>query len=289
MGANAYPPYPPHPRNNYLRTSPTPTSATINAVGFSTALVMFNEAQAGNRAIENLQAGVTEGAPDEEMANEFATQNEDTAEAANIIGGRSTIRQLLLFLIQQAIANPITEFHRVHKTNDESRRIATAITPQQLSDAAQRIAAVVQAERPAARPVLCGLIREQADKSIEDMRKRLQSLEAKAAKDDGKNRGRPTSQKNASGDGKKTTNKTTPKSTPKTTPKSILRTPGNAAAEKTPKKKLPKKDKSPSDNHFAALADDSNDTADDKKPRARNRQRSSSKSRKSDGSTDKAN
>lgn len=139
-GINAYPP---HPRNIYLRTSPTPTSATTNAIEFSTALVMFNEAQAGNRAIGNLQAGVTEEASDEEMDNEFATQDEDTAAAANIIGGRSTIRTLLLFLIQQAIANPITEFHRIHKLNDESKRIAVAIIPRQLSDAAQRIAAVV--------------------------------------------------------------------------------------------------------------------------------------------------
>jgi hypothetical protein len=208
--------YPPHPRNKYLRTSPTPTSATTNAIKFSTALVMFNEeAQVGNRAIGNLQAGVTEEAPDEEMDNEFATQDEDMALAANIIGGRSTIRTLLLFLIQQAIANPITEFHRVHKVNEESKRIAAAIIPRQLSDAAQRIAAVVQAERPADRPVLCGLIREHANKSIEEMRKRLQSLEAKAANDSGKNSGRPPTQKKGSGNGNK---KTTTKSTPKTNP-----------------------------------------------------------------------
>jgi len=248
---------------------------------------MFNEAQARNQAIGNLQAGVTEEASDEEMDNEFATQDEVTAAAAFIIGGRSTIRTLLLFLIQQAITNPIMEFHRIHKLKDESKRIAVAIIPRQLSDAAQRIAAVVQAERPADRPVLCGLIREHADNSIEEMRKRLQSLKAKAANDNGKNSGRPTTQKKVSGDGNK---KTTTKSTPKTTPKSILRTPGIAAATKPPnKKKSPEHAKSPSDNHFAALADDSNDTADDKKPRARNRRKSSSKSRKSGGSTNKAN
>ena len=130
------------------------------------------------------------------MGNEFATQDENTAAATNIVGGRSTIRVLLLFLIQQAIANPITEFHRVHKVNDESKKIAVAIIPRQLSDTAQRIAAVVQAERPADRPVLCGLIREQADKSIEEMRKRLQLLEAKVAQDKGKHSGRPTTPKN---------------------------------------------------------------------------------------------
>ena len=93
-------------------------------------------------------------------------------------------------------------------------------------------------------------------------------------------------QKTFSGDGNK---KTTTKSTPKTTTKSILRTPGTAAATKPPnKKKLPETAKSPSDNHFTALDNDSNDAANDKKPRARNRQRSSSKSRKSGGATNKS-
>ena len=61
------------------------------------------------------------------MDNEFAMQYKNTAAAANIVGRRSMIRTLLLFLIQKAIANPITEFHRVHKVNDESKRIAVAI------------------------------------------------------------------------------------------------------------------------------------------------------------------
>ena len=109
------------------------------------------------------------------------------------------------------------------------------------------------------------------------MRKRLQSLKATAAKDNGKNSGCPTTQKNASGDGNKKT------------PKSILRTPNTAAAKKPPQKKWLEIAKSPSDNHFAALANNSNDTADDKKPCAQNRLRSSSKSKKSDDSTSKAN
>ncbi len=171
--------------------------------------------------------------------------------------------------------------------NNELKRIAVAIIPRQLLDAAQRIATVVQAERPTDRPVLCELIREQTDKSIEEMWKRLQTLETKAAQDNGKNSGRPTTPKNASGNGNK---KRTMKSTPKTTTKSILRTPGTAAATKPPnKKKSPENAKSTSDNHFAALANNSNDTSGDKKPHTRNQQRSSSKSRKSGGTTNKSN
>ncbi len=119
------------------------------------------------------------------------------------------------------------------------------------------------------------------------MQKCLQSLEAKAAQDNGKNSGCPTTPKNASGDGNK---KTTTKSTPKTTTKSILRTPGTVLATKpSNKKKSLENAKSPSDNHSAALADNSNDTSGNKKPRARNRQRSSSKLRKSGGTTNKSN
>jgi hypothetical protein len=119
------------------------------------------------------------------------------------------------------------------------------------------------------------------------MQKRLQTLEAKAAQDNGMNSGRPTTPKNASGDGNK---KRTMKLTPKTTTKSILRTPGTAVTTKPPnKKKSPENAKSTSDNHFAALAGNSNDTSGDKKPRAQNRQRSSSKSRKSGGTTNKSN
>ena len=56
--------------------------------------------------------------------------------------------------------------------------------------AAERIAAVVEAERPANRPTLKGLIRE--DVSTNDLKRLIQSLEAKLGKE-----------KNAQGDGKK--------------------------------------------------------------------------------------
>ncbi len=66
--------------------------------------------------------------------------------------------------------NPIGEFHRLHKLKDKSRCIEGAILPTQLSDAAQWFAAVVQAERPVDRPVLCGLVCKHADKMIEEIK-----------------------------------------------------------------------------------------------------------------------
>ncbi len=49
----------------------------------------------------------------------------------------------------------------------------------QLEHAAARIAAVVKAERPANRPTLKGLIHDDVDKTTEDLRRRIQSLEVK--------------------------------------------------------------------------------------------------------------
>jgi hypothetical protein len=133
----------------------TPVAAT----GFVTALTLYNPAthpgctQANINHIANLQAGVTD---------DVAMNNEAAASAVQIVGGRSTIHQLLLFLIQQAITNSIEEFYRLHAVREEMCRIAGAILPTQLLDAAQQIAAVVQAEQTVDCPVLCGIIRKEA-------------------------------------------------------------------------------------------------------------------------------
>jgi hypothetical protein len=246
---------------------------------------MYNaEAAQGNQAINNLQVGVTAEDSADKVMDEFATQNE-TALAA-IIGGRSTIHQHLLSLIQQAITNPITEFHRIHKLNDKSKQIASAILPTQLSDAAQCIVMVLQAERPAERLVLCRLICEHADKSIDNIQQCLQSLKAKAAKQSITTSGCPTTQKNAKVNGKE--------STTKSTPKSILKGTGNAITAKMPRRtkkflkqaklppanaKLSPKDqqaKLPSGNQFATLDNDNIQTF----IRAEKKGRSTSKSNK---------
>jgi hypothetical protein len=65
---------------------------------------------------------------------------------------------------------------------------------------------------------------------------------------------------------------------------------GTAASGKKPTKPKAKTSTGntpPSENRYATLAKDNNDTIADKKPRAQNQQRSSSKLRKSGGSTSK--
>jgi len=58
--------------------------------------------------------------------------------------------------------------------------IVTPMTVEpQLEHAAARIAAVVEAERPANRPTLKGLIHDDVDKKTKELYRRIQSLEAK--------------------------------------------------------------------------------------------------------------
>ena len=69
---------------------------------------MINEAQAGNQAISNLKVGVTKEAPDKEMDNKFAMQDEDTAAAASICQGE--INDLNVALI----SNPTSHCEPYH-------------------------------------------------------------------------------------------------------------------------------------------------------------------------------
>ncbi len=196
------------PGNPYLGSTITTPAFAHAAGGFVTALAIYDEEARGNsnQHIANLQAGNVIGSiynNDNKMLDTGEVQ-----QPAATIEGRSKVRQQLLFLIQQAITNPIGQFHCLHKLKEESRHIEGAILPMQLSDAAQQIAVVVQAERPADRLVLSGLVHEHADKLVEEVTRRLQSLETKLANKHHPNAkcGCPTTQKNARGDGKLKTN-----------------------------------------------------------------------------------
>ena len=95
------------------------------------------------------------------------------------ISGRATIVNMLKTLLDDGIAMPLQIFRGWIADNERDRRIAKATVEPQLEHAAARIAAVVEAERPANRPTLKGLIHDDVDKTTEDLRRRIQSLEAK--------------------------------------------------------------------------------------------------------------
>ena len=95
------------------------------------------------------------------------------------INGRTTIITMLKTLLDDGIVMPLQIFRARIVDNEQDRRIARATVEPQLEQAAARIAAVVEAERPANRPTLKGLIHDDVDKTTDDLRRRIQSLEAK--------------------------------------------------------------------------------------------------------------
>ena len=96
-----------------------------------------------------------------------------------MIDGRDAVLSALKTLLIDGITKPLQVFHARVVNNAQARRIAKATAEPQLEQAAARIAAVVEAERPANCPTLKGLIHEDVDKSTAGHLRRLQSLEAK--------------------------------------------------------------------------------------------------------------
>ena len=76
---------------------------------------------------------------------------------------------------------PLQRSHAQLKRNEQERCIAKATVEPCLTSTAVCIAAVVEAERPASRPTLKGLIQEDVAASTEELKQRIQSLEGKLA------------------------------------------------------------------------------------------------------------
>ena len=99
--------------------------------------------------------------------------------AAPTIGGRAPIISMLKTLLDDGIIKPLLFFHARIVHNAQDRQIAKATVEPLLEQAAARIAAVVKAECPTNHPTLKGLIHDNVDKTTEELRRRVQSLEAK--------------------------------------------------------------------------------------------------------------
>jgi hypothetical protein len=81
-------------------------------------------------------------------------------------------------LLDQGIVEPIRQFWVQLISNKEMRLITKATVQPTLDNAAACIAVVVEAECPANRPTFKGLIHEDSDKTTEELRRCIQSLEA---------------------------------------------------------------------------------------------------------------
>ncbi len=162
---------------------------------------------------------------------------------AKFIGGKVTVCHNIFDAIMKCVIKPVQRFHKQRLDNKEAKQIKAAITLPQLSDTAQQVAQVVASERPAKRPVLCGLIQETASKSTSNLEKRLQSLEDKLKAATFK--ASKTAAKNEKGDGTKSPLK------------SILRKKGKPAAlNPVPKKKsVSTNARAQSDNNNATVRD----------------------------------
>ena len=165
-------------------TTATPRStsslSTTSTVAMTTAMVTPGDILPGNdfrraasllhnethAAIRNIYTFATE----EEAPTDWTMRTND---------GRDAVISALVTLLTDGIATPLRVFQARVADNAQARRIAKATVEPQLEHAAARIAAVVEAERPANRPTLKGLIHEDVDKSTEGLLRRLQSLEAK--------------------------------------------------------------------------------------------------------------
>ncbi len=114
------------------------------------------------------------------------------------IGGRRNVITALKTLLIPGIVEPIHQFHTCLVSTEQERRISKATVEPALEHAAARIAAVVEAERPIKHPTLKSLIHKDVDKTTDELRRRIQSLESKLV---------ACSAKNELGGGKKKTMK----------------------------------------------------------------------------------
>jgi len=95
-----------------------------------------------------------------------------------VIGGRGVVIKAILDLVVNAIVNPMEAFDKQVRTQEEAKRVKKATLKPQLSSSAERIAAILNGERPATPATLRGLVREEATNTTSKMERELQTLRA---------------------------------------------------------------------------------------------------------------
>ena len=83
---------------------------------------------------------------------------EDSDRIETIVGGKEVVTQMLLTLVQDGIHAPIEAFRRAKRAEEEAKRIKKATTGPGLTEQAARIAAAVQAEQAAERPIVRSIV-----------------------------------------------------------------------------------------------------------------------------------
>jgi len=96
-----------------------------------------------------------------------------------IVGGKGVLLQMLLDLVQKAIHAPSELFDKQVKLTEKSKQITKAAKKPHLDQTAERVATIVNTERPVAPAMFPGLIREEAVSNTASLRGEVQSLKAK--------------------------------------------------------------------------------------------------------------
>ena len=187
--------------------------------------------------------------------NEDVEMEDDTPEV-EVIGGRDVIIRSVRDLIVKGFFNPMEMFDKQVKLQEESKRVKKATLKPMLSNAADRIANVINAERPVAPATLRGLVREEASNNTSQMERELQSLKAQMELlMSGKKKPPPTTQRQKKGNHANTSTSAkngkgagkgkagTKKTMPSSHPKAVGGKPATTAANKN-KRPNPSKSKS---------------------------------------------
>jgi hypothetical protein len=88
---------------------------------------------------------------------------------------KGNVQTMLLTLFIQTIKKAIIEFNACITHREELNRIKLVTTQIPMESLAAKVTAKIHAERPADRPVLAGLIHDEAEKLISDLKRKLQS------------------------------------------------------------------------------------------------------------------
>ena len=88
---------------------------------------------------------------------------------------RRHIINMITTLYQEVITLPLVEFHKTITQREELLRIKNVTSPSLLHATATKVAETLLKERPAERPVLAGLIREETEKSTSGLKRQLKS------------------------------------------------------------------------------------------------------------------
>ena len=196
--------------NNNNNTAPTTTTVVVAAPttpvnNLTNAAIRTINQPADNLQIEGLNEpdGVNPlfdyGLNDENMEDTSATNNNNSAindSTITIIGARESILNQVRSIVCRAFIASTESFVRQVSINETNARVKKATTKQALEETADKVVQLLENEGSVDPSVLKGLINQEAKKQTTELNRRIQSLEAKLAREPKSNTNKNKSKKN---------------------------------------------------------------------------------------------